>query len=83
MATLLDRLPWRKGVSARLLHSEGDNVAQLRFFDDTPPLRASVLAWTFRFDNVLDHEKLRDAVTRLLNVPSWSQLGARLKLSVG
>jgi hypothetical protein len=80
MATLLNWLPGRKGHAPTLVQS--DTIVPLRFFDDTPPLRASILAWTFRFNEVLDHDKLRDALTRLINIPSWRQLGARLRVNV-
>jgi hypothetical protein len=61
---------------------ESDHVVPLRFFDDTTPLRGSVLAWTFRIDDVLDHHKLHSALSTLLGIPSWRQLGGRLRLGV-
>jgi hypothetical protein len=81
MANLLGWLPSSQGagIPARV---DTDKVVPLRFFDDTPPLRASILGWTFRFDDVLDVQKLNDALTRLVNIPSWRQLGARLRLNV-
>jgi hypothetical protein len=62
---------------------ETDTVVPLRFFDDTAPLRSSIVAWTFRINDVLDPQKLHVAATRLLNLPSWRQLGGRLRLNVG
>lgn len=64
-------------------HSPGrvpsDDVVPLPFFDDTDVFRRIILNVTFRFDDVLDHEKLRVALTRLLEIGDWRKLGARLR----
>lgn len=80
--SLLSWLPGAQGFRSTATPVDSDIVVPLRFFDDTPPLRASILAWTFRFDDVLDHDKLRDALAGLLKIPSWRYLGARLRLNV-
>jgi hypothetical protein len=44
--------------------------------------RAIVLDFSLRFDDVLDHEKLRLALVRLLEIGDWRKLGARLRRNV-
>lgn len=36
----------------------------------------------FRFDNVMDPEKLRISFSRLLEIGDWKNLGARLRMNV-
>ncbi|KAI7602992.1 hypothetical protein KC346_g12101, partial [Hortaea werneckii] len=43
--------------------------------------RALVLHFFSRFDDVLDPEKLRQALDRLLHIGGWRKLGARLRLN--
>jgi hypothetical protein len=75
-------LPWAKSPRATPLRIGSDKVVPMRFFDDTATLRTIVMAWMFRFEDVLDVDKLHSAVTELLNIPSWRQLGGRLRLNV-
>ncbi|KAL2214443.1 hypothetical protein CC79DRAFT_1375986 [Sarocladium strictum] len=74
-------LPWAKSPRATPLRIDSDKVVPMRFFDDTATLRTIVMAWMFRFEDVLDVDKLHSAVTELLNIPSWRQLGGRLRLN--
>ena len=59
-----------------------DTIVPLHFFDDQPIFRAIVLNFSFRFDDVLDPEKLRTSLTRLIECGTWKKLGARLRQSV-
>lgn len=41
-----------------------------------------MLDLTLRFDDVLDHEKMRLALVRLVELGNWRKLGARLRMNV-
>ena len=73
--------PWTKKRPApeRVLT---DDVVPLHFFDDLNIYRAIVLNFALRFDDVLDHEKLRLALVRLMQIGDWRKLGARLRSNV-
>lgn len=59
-----------------------DTIIPLHFFDDTSINRGIVLDFTLRFDDVLDPEKVRGALVRLLEIGNWRKLGARLRMNV-
>lgn len=59
-----------------------DRIVPLRYWDDLDYLRSICHDFTFRFDDVLDKERLRAGLDRLLKIGDWSQLGARLRLNV-
>ncbi|KAI7359400.1 hypothetical protein KC320_g409 [Hortaea werneckii] len=59
-----------------------DEVIPLHYLDDQFYTRALVLHFFSRFDDVLDPEKLRQALDRLLHIGGWRKLGARLRLNV-
>ncbi|KAI6788940.1 hypothetical protein KC332_g18036 [Hortaea werneckii] len=58
-----------------------DEVIPLHYLDDQFYTRALVLHFFSRFDDVLDPEKLRSALDRLLQIGGWRKLGARLRLN--
>ncbi|RMY66162.1 hypothetical protein D0862_15214 [Hortaea werneckii] len=58
-----------------------DEVIPLHYLDDQFYTRALVLHFFSRFDDVLDPEKLRKALDRLLHMGGWCKLGARLRLN--
>ncbi|KAI6804076.1 hypothetical protein KC361_g440 [Hortaea werneckii] len=58
-----------------------DEVIPLHYLDDQFYTRALVLHFFSRFDDVLDPEKLRSALDRLLHIGGWRKLGARLRLN--
>ncbi|KAI7711144.1 hypothetical protein KC353_g9195 [Hortaea werneckii] len=58
-----------------------DEVIPLHYLDDQFYTRALVLHFFSRFDDVLDPEKLRKALERLLHIGGWRKLGARLRLN--
>ncbi|RMY70170.1 hypothetical protein D0862_14782 [Hortaea werneckii] len=58
-----------------------DEVIPLHYLDDQFYTRALVLHFFSRFDDVLDPEKLRQALDRLLHIGGWRKLGARLRLN--
>ncbi|KAF9698313.1 hypothetical protein EKO04_003352 [Ascochyta lentis] len=57
----------------------GDQVLPLRFWDSNDVFLKLALDFTFRFDDVLDPEKLRSSLERLLQIGDWHQMGARYK----
>lgn len=59
-----------------------DTVIPLHYWDDTFIMRALVVDLTFRFDDVLDPEKIRNALVRLMEIGNWRKLGARLRMNV-
>lgn len=59
-----------------------DVVVPVGFFDDTIIFRTFVLYTLFVFDDVLDPQRLRDSLERLVSRPGWNKLGARLRRNV-
>jgi hypothetical protein len=59
-----------------------DKIVPLHYFDDAPLWRAFNLYSLFVFDDVLDAEKLRSSLERLINKDGWWKLGARLRRNV-
>lgn len=59
-----------------------DLVVPVGFFDDTIIFRTFVLYTLFVFDDVLDPERLRTSLERVVSRPGWSKLGARLRRNV-
>lgn len=60
----------------------GDTIIPLHFYDDTAVARNILQDMTLRFDDVLDTEKLSNALGRLLELGNWRKLGARLRTNV-
>ncbi|TVY41307.1 Transcriptional regulator [Lachnellula subtilissima] len=58
-----------------------DTTIPLHSKDDTKSLRPFVLDFTLCFDDVLDAEKLRNSLERLMEIGDWRKLGARLRLN--
>jgi hypothetical protein len=59
-----------------------DTIIPLFSQDGIPSFRALVLDFTMCFDDVLDPEKLRGSLARLMEIGDWRKLGARLRLKV-
>nr|POE77759.1 hypothetical protein CFP56_09402 [Quercus suber] len=59
-----------------------DTIYPMHYFDDQFVGRALVLHFTYRFDDVLDAEKIRLALVRLMELPGWSKMGARIRKNV-
>ncbi|TVY93515.1 Transcriptional regulator, partial [Lachnellula willkommii] len=58
-----------------------DTIIPLHSKDDTKSLRPFILDFTLCFDDVLDPEKLRSSLERLMEIGDWRKLGARLRLN--
>ncbi|KAI1491100.1 hypothetical protein F5X96DRAFT_693663 [Biscogniauxia mediterranea] len=56
-----------------------DTVIPLHSFDDRQINRSIQLLFMMRFDDVLDPEKLRSSLEKLLEREGWRKLGARLR----
>ncbi|PTB44799.1 uncharacterized protein TrAFT101_000270 [Trichoderma asperellum] len=56
-----------------------DEVVPVHLFDDTATLRRYTLMWTFRFDDVLDADKLGNALSELFQMEGWRKLGGRIR----
>lgn len=61
---------------------ETDEIFPVHFFDDTKTYRSMVVTWTLRFDDVLDADKVHNALAQLLEIGDWRRLGGRLRLTV-
>lgn len=59
-----------------------DLVVPVGFFDNTIIFRTFVLYTLFVFDDVLDPERLRTSLERVVSRPGWNKLGARLRRNV-
>ncbi|KAI1505901.1 hypothetical protein F5X99DRAFT_427788 [Biscogniauxia marginata] len=58
-----------------------DTVIPLHCFDDRPINKSIIMLFMMRFDDVLDSEKLRGSLEKLLAREGWRKLGARLRLN--
>ncbi|KAG6358382.1 hypothetical protein INS49_014266 [Diaporthe citri] len=56
-----------------------DEVLPVHHFDDNAINRSIILAWTLRFNDVLDADKLHDGLSRLLEIGDWRKLGGRIR----
>jgi len=61
---------------------DDDVVYPMHMLDDSKTLRNIIVAWTLRFDDVLDFEKLYGSLSRLLEIGDWRMIGGRLRLRV-
>lgn len=62
---------------------ETDKVIPVGFLDNNALVTRIVLYNLMVFDDVLDPEKLRDTLDRLVQRPGWGKMGARLRSNVG
>ncbi|KHN95518.1 Chloramphenicol acetyltransferase-like domain protein [Metarhizium album ARSEF 1941] len=60
-----------------------DQIYPTHFMDNSRGLKNLVLAWTLRFNDVLDGDKLHDALWRLFEIGDWRKLGGRLRVGKG
>ncbi|RHZ55808.1 acetyltransferase sphE [Aspergillus thermomutatus] len=56
-----------------------DTIIPFHYWDDDHHTRGLSFDVTFRFDDILDHEKLQRALSRLLELGDWRKLGARIR----
>ncbi|KAK2612082.1 hypothetical protein QQS21_001931 [Conoideocrella luteorostrata] len=58
-----------------------DEVVPMHLFDNNSMMRSYDLFWTFRFEEVLDAEKLGSSLTHLVETGDWRKLGGRWRLN--
>ena len=59
-----------------------DTVVPVGVYDDTIIYRTLIMYTMFVFDDVLDHQRLRTCLERVVSRPGWNKLGARLRRNV-
>lgn len=59
-----------------------DRVVPLHFFENSLLVQGNNMAVPLVFDEVLDPQKLRDALEGLVKREGWQRLGGRLKKNV-
>lgn len=59
-----------------------DEIFPLYFLDNLQAGRLLVLCETFKFNDVLDPEKLHDGLVKLIQFGDWRKLGGRLRKKV-
>ncbi|KAI1136067.1 hypothetical protein F5Y05DRAFT_392812 [Hypoxylon sp. FL0543] len=69
------------GVKRLPLTISSDTVVPLHRFDDVSINRKVIVEYTMKFDDVLDPDKLRLSLEKLLSRRDWRKLGARLRLN--
>lgn len=69
-----------RGVSAS--HPGAETVIPLHYFDDSPMFARITMYALMVFDEVLDPEKLRSSLDRLVRREGWRKLGARVRKGV-
>lgn len=75
-------IPIAKNVKMSVSHDVQEEPYPLHKLDDLKGFRNNVI-WMMRFNDVLDAEKLADALSRLLEIGDWRKLGGRLRFKVG
>ncbi|KAK9600384.1 hypothetical protein V6Z92_000467 [Aspergillus fumigatus] len=58
---------------------QSDTIIPFHYWDDDHHTRGLSFDVTFRVDDILDPEKLRCALSRLLELGDWRKLGARIR----
>lgn len=62
--------------------TSSDEVFPVHPLDQAGIVRSSVISYTFRYDDVLDADKLRSSLVSLLEIEGWRKFGGRLRLDV-
>lgn len=57
-----------------------DEIYPTHFLDNSRGHKNLILAWTLRFNDVLDGKKLNGALCRLFEIGDWRKLGGRLRI---
>lgn len=63
-------------------HANDDDIYPVHMLDDTEGTRNYMVGQTFKFNDVLDAEKLHASLSRLLEIGDWRKLGGRLRFKV-
>jgi hypothetical protein len=83
MASLITGL-WNRQAphDAKGATYEDDDIYPVHVLDGSKTLRGIVVTWTLCFNDVLDADKLRISLTKLLGMGDWRKVGGRLRLKV-
>ncbi|KAF5566755.1 BCL5p [Fusarium phyllophilum] len=65
-------------VSSKL--SSGDVIYPTHMIDNVSVLKFLVMAWTMRFNVILNADKLHKSLSELLTISDWKKLGGRLRV---
>ncbi|KAI8633244.1 hypothetical protein F5Y19DRAFT_294609 [Xylariaceae sp. FL1651] len=79
MSRLLSYLPFYHARQPEPPVVPTDEVVPVHLFDDTSTLRRVIMVWMFRFEEVLEPEKLKDALSQLFQREGWRKLGGRYR----
>lgn len=84
MQAFLNYLPFCNKEEQRPLPKvfESDDIIPVHLFDDSAAARGIVLVWTFRFEDVLNPDKLYHALSSLFEMDGWRRLGGRFRQRV-
>lgn len=59
-----------------------DKVVPVPLLDDQPRWHQRCVHYGYLFNDVLDSDKLRQALQRLIEIGEWRKLGARIRMNV-
>ncbi|KAK7416679.1 hypothetical protein QQZ08_011914 [Neonectria magnoliae] len=80
MFGLLSYLPFFKNEQRPLPDIvETDEIIPVHLFDDSAAARGIVLVWTYKFDDVLDPDKLYAALSQLFQMNGWRRFSGRFR----
>lgn len=82
MHSLLSKLPFLRSRQSLPPAVPTDEVIPTHLFDDTKTMRSAVMPWMFRFDDVLDPDKLNISLSYLFQMEGWRKFGGRFRLRV-
>lgn len=61
---------------------ETDDVIPVHLFDDSAAARGIVMVWIYKFDDILDPDKLYDALSQLFQMDGWRKFSGRFRYRV-
>ncbi|KAI0889615.1 uncharacterized protein GGS22DRAFT_182958 [Annulohypoxylon maeteangense] len=59
-----------------------DTIIPVHYWDISSPGRSAAIFYLLQFDDVLDAEKLKGSLRKLLGLKGWRKLGARIRINV-
>ena len=62
--------------------SRRDDIMLMQFVQDAFKPNRVLVSWVMRFNDILDADKLRSSLARLLEIGDWRKLGGRLRQNV-
>jgi hypothetical protein len=71
-----------KGKAVEATTYDDDEIYPMHMLDNTDTLKNIIVVWTLCFNDVLDAEKLRSSLSRLLEIGDWRKVGGRLSMKV-